>query len=388
LYIQDGYFSLLMDDKTLFKGIDADATAKKIISRLFRTAVKPLDISRVFCNSIITLSQMYMMLTTRYPWKAAAVLLCALLLQSCRSQLNALEEEACDGEKCVRKDTLSVLLDMARSEPDRASEFLAISLAAAKDENFRQDSLEALGKVAQAAPGMVSDCFPVLRTAAQDEDRDIRLMTLRTLGEVEWRHYFGDVGAIPNLPSNIDAILDGPCPIWPRKKVKDTHLLLLIPTTVDGTPFTLDLLGELIQSPKNGGHKTKYRYYDDKVKVQFGEKSPVRSYWLLMTRSVLTGSRAKEYLAQRSLVAGHAKGSGMPYEVPCVLEAATAVLMHHARTGERLWGDSPLIYTRCQELVDGAYPAVVGNFEPSGLFVYHNHFSTCVFRGVACCRRF
>ena len=77
----------------------------------------------------------------------------------------------------------------------------------------------------------------------------------------------------------------------------------------------------------------------------------------------------------------------MPYELPSVLEAATAILMHHVREGDRRFGDHPWTYTRCQEVVDGRYPAVVGGFESSGLCIgtgrYVNHHS-----GVACCRKF
>jgi hypothetical protein len=163
--------------------------------------------------------------------------------------------------------------------------------------------------------------------------------------------------------------------------------LVLIPATVGGVPFTLNQLGELIKRPKNGGHKTKYSYYSERVKAQFGEESPPRSHWLLMTRDVLPGSRNKGYAAQKELVAGYASREGIPYVLPSVLEAATAIFMHHAREGERLFGDDPWTYTRCQEMVDGYCPAVVGGFESSGLRVRCNDFAHS-FYGVACCRQF
>jgi hypothetical protein len=190
------------------------------------------------------------------------------------------------------------------------------------------------------------------------------------------------------LPSDIATILDSACPFWPAKKVKDTHLLVLIPASVDGAPFTLNLLEELIQRPKHGEHKTKYSYYNSSVKAQFGAASPDRSYWLLMTRDVLEGSRSKAYSAQKDLVAKFAKESKKPYKLPGVLEAATAVLVHHVRTGERLFSDDPLTYTRCQELVDGKYPVVVGGFESSGLDVHYDVRYVSLSHGVASCRKF
>jgi hypothetical protein len=194
-------------------------------------------------------------------------------------------------------------------------------------------------------------------------------------GAEAWEKYFGAVDSEPLLPSDMATILDGPCPFWPDKKVRDTHLLVLIPATVGGVPFTLNLLGELIQHPKNGGHRTEYdEYYGERVKAKIGAASPPRSYWVLMTRDVLPDSRSKMYEAQKAVVAAHARRVGLPYELPHALEAATAILMHHAREGERLFGDEPLIYTRCQEVVNG-FPVIVGGFESSGLGVHNSSFS-------------
>ena len=332
------------------------------------------------------------MFTTRF-WGGTTVLLCALLLQNCQSNsLRVTEEQGRDGEKweqgCIRRDTLRALLAMAGSEPDKVTEFLEVCLVAAQDKQFRQQALEALGKVAQASPDMFSACLPSLRAAAEEgEDKAVRLLALRTLGEVERRHYFGEVGPIPALPSDMDTILDSACPFWPDKQVKDTHLLVLIPATVDGAPFTLNLLGELIQRPKNGGHETRYEYYNDEVREQFGAVSPVRSYWLLLTRDILEGSRGKSYSAQRALVARHAKRTGQPYAIPSALEAATAILMNHVGTGERIFGDNPWTYTRCQEVMNSGYPVVVGGFDSSGLDVYDDRDDSGIF-GVAGCRKF
>jgi hypothetical protein len=334
-----------------------------------------------------------MMLTTRF-WGGAAVLLCAVLLQSCQlNSLRAAEEEALDGEKlerrCVRKDVLTVLLNAANSEPAEAIQFLKALLVAAQDKHCRQQALEALDNVAKASPDILSACLSSLQAAAEEGDKDVCLLALKTLGGLEWRHYFGEVEPAPDLPRDIDTILDAPCPFWPEKIVRDTHLLVLIPATVDEAPFSLNLLGELIQRAKNGEHETKYgRYYSDQVRAQFGNSSPGRSYWLLMTRDVLECSRGRGYSAQRALVARYTGGDGLPYEIPGALEAATAILMHHARTRAWLFGGPPWTYTRCQELVDGKYPIVVGGFEPSGLDVddgssygHHSH-------GVVCCRKF
>ena len=211
-----------------------------------------------------------------------------------------------------------------------------------------------------------------------------------TFGAQEWKKYFGEVGEAPPLPSDMGTILDGPCPFWPDKKVRDTHLLVLIPATVGGVPFTLNQLGELIKRPKNGGHRTEYRFYSGCVKAQIGEQSPPRSYWLLMTRDVLPDSRNKTYDAQKALVAAHVSKLGLPYEMPHALEAAAAILLHHAREGEQLFGDHPWTFTRCQEKVgENQYRVVVGGFSSGGLNVISNHYCSVSYcSGVSCLRKF
>ena len=110
-----------------------------------------------------------------------------------------------------------------------------------------------------------------------------------------------------------------PCPFCAGKQIKDTHLLALIPSHVGGKALTLDYLGELIQSPRGGVHGTQYRgdWHAKYVRPAIGSQSPDSSYWVLMTRDVLEGSRSKSYQDQCALVARH-----QGYTVPGVLEAA------------------------------------------------------------------
>jgi hypothetical protein len=211
-------------------------------------------------------------------------------------------------------------------------------------------------------------------------------------GVQEWQHYFGELGEpTPDLPEDITQILDIRCPFWPERKVRDTHLLVLIPAKVAGKPFTLNLLGELIKAPKGGGSKTKYRHYNSAVQSQVGNEASAGSYWVLLTHGVLPESRNKTYAAQKELVAGHARRTGLHYELPKTLEAATAILTHYVRNGERLYGNKSWTYTRCQELIHysfGDYPSVVGGFESSGLFVFNDRYVNDDCSGVAGCRKF
>ena len=192
---------------------------------------------------------------------------------------------------------------------------------------------------------------------------------LHSFGVEEWSRYFGEVASAPPLPAHIVDTLNSPCPFWPGKAVKDTHLLVLIPATVAGKPFSLNLLGELIECPRGGGYSTGYRFYDSDVQAAIGTQSPASSYWVLMTYDVLGGSRGKKYASQKALVAARVGEIGLPYELPSALETVAVVLACYVRSAERLYVDMPLTYTRCKDLVDNQHSVVVGGFSSGGLCI-------------------
>jgi hypothetical protein len=159
-------------------------------------------------------------------------------------------------------------------------------------------------------------------------------------GPENWARYFGDVGQVPPLPSKIEEILAGPCPYWEGRHVRDTHMLVLVPATVNGEPFTLNHLGEMIQEPKEG-HATKYGSYGEGVRKEIGDRAPEQPYWVLMTKDVVPGSLKKIYEEHSSIL----KES---YRPPRTLEVVTALLMHYVRT-EAGQGS---IHTWCEEKVE------------------------------------
>ncbi|MHA7877792.1 MAG: F-box protein, partial [Bacteroidota bacterium] len=133
-----------------------------------------------------------------------------------------------------------------------------------------------------------------------------------------------------------------------------------------------------------------YQYYDRDVRTQFGTESSNKSYWLLMTRDVLQGTRKKAYTEQQEMVKQYAvKG----WELPSGLEAATSILAHYAQSDnrkERLFGRDPWTNTRCapDHLILGEWPLAIGGFGPEGLNVYHYNYYDNRNDGVACCRKF
>jgi hypothetical protein len=221
-----------------------------------------------------------------------------------------------------------------------------------------------------------TDLNPNVQAAESTEEASVSLLPLPTVvppqafGAAKWKQYFGDVGTEPPLPDNISEVLNSPCPFWSGQQIKDTHLLVLVPSTINGRPLTLNLLNELIQNPRSGAHSTKFDYYDGDIARVFGNQPSGSSHWVLMTRDVLPGSKTETYAFQQALIAEYAYSSAVPYEMPHALEAATSILMHFACTGERLYTDDPWTYTRCQEILEAdneKYSLFVGGFALGGL---------------------
>ena len=204
-----------------------------------------------------------------------------------------------------------------------------------------------------------------------DEDKFLMLRRYY-FGKADWEKHFGDVGIEPPLPLDITEILNTTCPFWPEsndkkiQKVQDTHILVLIPETINGTTLTLNLLGALLKTPKEG-YKTKYNYNEDYItKRELGNYPNPKSYWVLITKDVIPCSRNKRFEEQQALLEP-------PYSFPEALEMTTAIFMHYVRTGEELFpeahADKLCTYTRCQETLEYAYNdrMVVGGFGSNGL---------------------
>ena len=237
--------------------------------------------------------------------------------------------------------------------------------------------------------GKVNDVFKraLLKTSAPilsipSAQVQIPSRPITAFGATEWSAYFGDVGTEPPLPPNIHDILNAPCPYWPDKKVSETHMLVLIPEKVNGHPLTLKTLGELVQTPKKG-HASNYR--TESFFHTYRDTPAPTSHWILMTRDVIPGSRAKSFAAQKALL----KGGDT---VPKLLDATTAIFMQNASGGKHGYVRDPWISTRCEEPYN-EWQMAVGGLAPllapgGGLIVSDYSYDDSGHVGVAAARKF
>ncbi len=197
-------------------------------------------------------------------------------------------------------------------------------------------------------------------------------------GPKEWYTYFGGhLRNVPRLTSNIAEIMNSPCPFLTGKKVLETHLLVLVPQTVEGQPLSLKILGELVKKPLIG-NATKYDYFSVS---EYTDSPAPSSHWVLMTRHVINGSRNKSFKDQQALLKKQ-----VIYEVPHILDASVCIFMEYIRTGTRLYSNSPYTFTSCQEKCDAMWQLAVGGFGLGGLGICSG--GNDEYDGLGGCRKF
>ncbi len=200
-------------------------------------------------------------------------------------------------------------------------------------------------------------------------------------GKEEWLKFYDlDIGYEPMLPRDIIEIINSPCYMDPSRSLRDTHILTIIPRGI---------------SVKKFGKPAK-KYFPTRIGFRFTEESVVdalktpndKSYWVLMSKDVLNGSRNKSFKTQQKMVAELSQNANVHCEVPTALEAAVSILTHQVRLGERLFSDNPETYTRCLDMYEG-YQVIVGGFAPSGLIVTEiSNYADSDDDGVAVLRKF
>jgi len=186
-------------------------------------------------------------------------------------------------------------------------------------------------------------------------DADLKKLDVRCcyIGKEAW-YCLGDIiDEVPPLPDDILEILNSPCPWTAEKKVKETHILALIPKDL-----TLNSIGELVKEPKKG-QKIKYHPLYDLIEEEYGNTAETESYWALMTKDVLNGSRCKTRSKQLAL-AKEKDG----YKAPNLRQAIFINFMLFVSKEISLFGWKK--FTCCREKPEGKRLLAVGGFRSGG----------------------
>jgi MoxR-like ATPase len=194
------------------------------------------------------------------------------------------------------------------------------------------------------------------------------------LGPDEWQAQGIDVGKAPPIPSSITkALLDSPCPLHPGQKIKDTHILMLVPKTVNGEPYTALKLDELCATRKGSGRALIHPDYSAWKEMSWASVPQPQSEWVLIPKSdpdlekvpENKHFRSKDIAAQKDV---HGKHYSEYREVKA-LEVMTMALLNDVVNGEPRILDG-FNYLRCVEPNASGGRVCVGSFVAVGLRVY------------------
>jgi hypothetical protein len=168
-------------------------------------------------------------------------------------------------------------------------------------------------------------------------------------GKKEWTKYLGDIGDEPYLSKRAALkLLNADCPLSIDKKTKDTHLLVLIPSHIDGRPLSLNRWIEIINAPKKRNSKT-YTFRTSRDFPAFDhvfKKEAPPSHWVLMAKKTTLDCRA--HLISESILRLN-KRAKTTYQLPSTLDAATILWMNYFASQEQIFRGLSMSGTACQE---------------------------------------
>jgi hypothetical protein len=133
-----------------------------------------------------------------------------------------------------------------------------------------------------------------LKTAAYEKAVEEMEGPIRTvlgknfLGVEEWKRGSGvRVEGPPPIPEYITPqLLNSHCPLSPMELIKDSHILVLVPRTVDGQPYNALKLGELCKIRSGLGYDLIRERVTESAWTEeaWAKASPLASEWILLPK--------------------------------------------------------------------------------------------------------
>ncbi len=166
-------------------------------------------------------------------------------------------------------------------------------------------------------------------------DNTLWIRHYTTLAVKKWEMNYGKVGKVPALPTNIRQILNSPCPFWPDKKIKETHILVLRPKTVNEKPLTRKYFVELLEARPEGRLGILFRGRVD-FEICKDDEPATESEWFLKTRDSIPGSENMNDLEQKKFVATIVEKFNIPYQIPDISEATISFFLPHSPSSSNI----------------------------------------------------
>jgi hypothetical protein len=293
---------------------------------------------------------------------------------SITNQELAMQIERLREELAVAKGAQEAIIQQRGPEPVTIEELRALwrDIVA-----FRKSIPERLNQTGDVEGANAAIAELRARTAHFDELAQTNIeyvLGKNLLGAEAWKRGFGvDVGEPPPVPESITpALLNSPCPLHPGQLIKETHILMLVPQTVNGDPYSALKLDELCSSRKGSGDTLIYDGRSNWKRCDWAILPQVKSEWVLLPKSDPDRNkvpfekhfRRKEIPQQQDVHKEHY----LEYREAKALEVMTMALLSDLVHGEpRILDGWNLL--RCMEPTASGGRVCVGYFAADGLRV-------------------
>ena len=212
------------------------------------------------------------------------------------------------------------------------------------------------------------------------------IMGKNFLGAKAWEEGFGvTVGTPPPYPVWLTReLLEEQCQLHPGEQVKDTHVLVLMPKTVNGEAYSAVELDKLCAGKKGSGDRLIYDQKDWAIRwkdTTWATTPQVESEWVLLPKSDPVPEKMKEvypsdgesrHFRSKNISAQedvHKNHYRKDYREAKAVEVMTAALLNDVVHGEPRMLDG-WNYLRCVEPNPFGGRVLVGHFNANGLKVH------------------
>lgn len=138
-------------------------------------------------------------------------------------------------------------------------------------------------------------------------------------GKKQWEVFLNPGDSELPLPEDIAEILNQACPFWDGKRVRDTHMLILVPAGLSLDRF------EKIKNVYYNNRWFSVSFSGYPLGKNFWKKRITQTQWSLVTKDVIPDSIGKIREDQIKLICQLAKRTNLPYKIFNALEASIAI---------------------------------------------------------------
>lgn len=205
------------------------------------------------------------------------------------------------------------------------------------------------------------------------------------LGAAAWKQSLGvEVNRPPPLPMHVtEEFVHSDCPLHPGKKIKDTHLLVYIPQTVNGEFYSVYKLESLCAEGKLTSVLRWGRAFSAWTSSRWSRETPEQSEWILVPKGDPDPGSVPRYKHFRDKTLSdqlnvYDRYYKQDYRAATALEVITALTLNFLSNDERLLSDC---YLRTGTEAPGGR-AVVGMFREHGLEIYAGNNFACSYTAI------